>query len=117
MASGYTIGTAVGFLMPLVLNDPATKSVRTTHMSLGGREVSRLQRIEYTNSIQTVPIKGADVALMDMFCDSISAGEAFSANLDAGTSAGALTYKIVGDYKKSRFYGNFFQYQLTVRKS
>lgn len=117
LASGYSVDDDVGFYIDLVSNDPSSKAEKIRHISIGGKEVTRLHRIDYKNSILTVPVSGDKADLMDMFMDSVIAGETFSANLDTSSSSGGIDYKIDGDYSKKRWYGSYFQYQFKVREA
>ena len=116
LTSGTSAGDTVSFYVDLQGNDARVEPIKTEHRSIGGRTVTRIDRIDSEFDVVTVPLMtNYKNDRMVMFLNSVIAGEVFLANLDSNSGGGAISMRLVKTYTKERIYQNILVYNFTIR--
>lgn len=90
LAAGYLVDDEVTFAIPLVKADDDQRLKESTLTSLGGIRQRRLKYTEIFYNIQTIFVSGTDLAVLDMFADSVRTGEPFEVDLVSNDTGGTL---------------------------
>ena len=118
LVSGYLVGDLVTLQFSTMQADIDPRVIQQTKTSLGGAIDRNVDRFENHWQITTTPFEGAGRGMVEMFLQSVKAGEQFTADWDADSDAAAtyLFYMLPNSFKPIRLFSTTFKYSFEAQE-